>query len=127
MNEVQSNKSKILVVEDDPITSLVIEKFLNSEFVIEHVLSGEAALEKVKQNSYDLILMDIGLNGKQLDGIQTLNLIRNIDGYKNIPIIAQTAFAMHGDDAKYIAAGFDAYISKPFTKNELLNTIRNFI
>lgn len=94
MNEVQSNKSKILVVEDDPITSLVIEKFLNSEFVIEHVLSGEAALEKVKQNSYDLILMDIGLNGKQLDGIQTLNLIRNIDGYKNIPIIAQTAFAM---------------------------------
>ena len=127
MNEVQSNKSKILVVEDDPITSLVIEKFLNSEFIIEHVLSGEAALEKVKQNSYDLILMDIGLNGKRLDGIQSLNLIRNIDGYKNIPIIAQTAFAMHGDDAKYIAAGFDAYISKPFTKNELLNTIRNFI
>lgn len=127
MNEVQSNKSKILVVEDDPITSLVIEKFLNSEFVIEHVLSGEAALEKVKQNSYDLILMDIGLNGKRLDGIQTLNLIRNIDGYKNIPIIAQTAFAMHGDDAKYIAAGFDAYISKPFTKNELLSKIKELI
>jgi CheY-like chemotaxis protein len=127
MNEVQSNKSKILVVEDDPITSLVIEKFLNSEFIIEHVLSGEAALEKVKQNSYDLILMDIGLNGKQLDGIQTLNLIRNIDGYKNIPIIAQTAFAMHGDDAKYIAAGFDAYISKPFTKNELLSKIKELI
>jgi len=127
MNEVQSNKSKILVVEDDPITSLVIEKFLNSEFIIEHVLSGEAALEKVKQNSYDLILMDIGLNGKQLDGIQTLKLIRNIDGYKNIPIIAQTAFAMHGDDAKYIAAGFDAYISKPFTKNELLSKIKELI
>ena len=127
MYEVQSNKSKILVVEDDPITSLVIEKFLNSEFVIEHVLSGEAALEKVKQNSYDLILMDIGLNGKRLDGIQTLNLIRNIDGYKNIPIIAQTAFAMHGDDAKYIAAGFDAYISKPFTKNELLSKIKELI
>ena len=46
---------------------------------------------------------------------------------KNIPIIAQTAFAMHGDDAKYIAAGFDAYISKPFTKNELLSKIKELI
>jgi CheY-like chemotaxis protein len=67
---------------------------------------------------YDIILLDIGLRGK-LNGIDVLKEMRKLPGYDKVPMIAFTAFAMAGDKEKFLSEGFNDYISKPFTKEEL--------
>lgn len=120
MREKLGNK-KILIVEDDAITQLVISKFLISEYNLQIVSSGEEAIQEIFKQDFDLVLMDIELSIGKWDGIQALKYIRKISKCKNIPVIAQTAFALRGDDIRFIESGFDAYISKPFTKDSLLN------
>jgi len=123
----QSEKKKILIVEDDDITQLVLTKFLVNDYYLQIASSGEDAIQKLFKYNFDLIIMDISLHIGGWDGVQTLKYIRKISKYKTIPVIAQTAHALHGDNTRFIEAGFDAYISKPFTKDTLLNAIRNFI
>ena len=82
---------------------------------------GEA-LNMIKNNVYDLILMDIIL-GHGMNGIETTKEIRKMKGYDTLPIIAVTAYAMPEDKVKFIAEGMNNYISKPFD----LNQFRKFI
>lgn len=125
--EYQTGKKRILIVEDDDITQLVLSKFLKNDYQLQIVSSGEEAIQKLFNYEFDLIIMDISLHVGGWDGIQTLKYIRKITKYKNVPVIAQTAHALKGDDLRFIEAGFDAYISKPFTRDSQLNMVRNFI
>ncbi len=59
-----------------------------------------------------------------MDGIKVTKEIRKIDGYKNIPIIACTAFAMTSDKVEFLSAGCSHYIAKPFSKNEIISLLR---
>ena len=63
--------------------------------------------------------MDISLRG-ELDGLMTTNILRKIPDYTSTPIIAVTAYAMVGDKEKFLNGGCSHYISKPFSKQELL-------
>ncbi|MFZ4591977.1 MAG: response regulator, partial [Ignavibacteria bacterium] len=76
----------------------------------------------IKEKQFDIIFMDIGL--KEINGMEAAKIIRELDKYKNIPIIAITAFAMQGDMEKILASGCNEYISKPFTKDQLFGTLR---
>lgn len=117
-----SEKPLVLLVEDDFMNTNMIKKFLQEICILHTVTNGEDALKEVKQNKFDAILMDIGL-GKGINGIDTTKLIRLMPDYKNIPIIAVTAYAMNGDKEKFLSSGMTGYISKPFVMNDLVNVL----
>lgn len=119
----------ILVVEDDRMNRMVIEKMLKKAGNIIIVKDGDDALKKFeeltrKKKTVDVVLMDINLP-EPWDGLKLLQKIRSDYIWtKRIPFIAQTAYAMAGDKDMYLEAGFDDYISKPINKNELLTMIQ---
>jgi signal transduction histidine kinase/ActR/RegA family two-component response regulator len=99
----------ILVTEDNEENRELIKAVLNT-YNLDFAVSGEKAVTMASEKKYDLILMDIQLPG--IDGVEAMRQIRKNSG-KYIPIIALTAFAMKGDEEKYLHEGFDGYISKP--------------
>jgi light-regulated signal transduction histidine kinase (bacteriophytochrome)/CheY-like chemotaxis protein len=118
---------KILIVEDDMISTLVIEKYLNK---IGHkciaVDDGAKALDMLRKDFFDIVLMDVQM--PFLDGIETTKAIRRGDAgqqNKRIPIIAMTAFAMSGDKEKFLRLGMDGYISKPIEYEALEAILTN--
>ncbi len=117
---------KILLVEDDEISVDVMKLFLRGFVQVDISFNAHDTIEKVKAQTYDLILMDINL-GKGLTGIDLIRLIRELPQYKSIPILAVTAFALKGDKEEFLSAGFDFYLAKPFTREELKATIKRFL
>lgn len=117
-----SEKSLVLLVEDDLINTNMIKRFLQHLCTLHTVTNGEEALQLVKQNQYDAILMDIGL-GKGMNGIEATKIIRTIPEYKEVPIIAITAYAMNGDKEKFLSSGMTGYLSKPFQMNDLVSVL----
>lgn len=116
----------ILVVEDNPDTQLLLKHFLSANFTIHIVNNVRDALIKIEAHNYTLLLVDINL-GEERTGIDLLNLLRENDLYANLPLVAITAYAMPGDDDKFIKMGFDAYVSKPFSRVELYAAIDSIL
>jgi CheY-like chemotaxis protein len=118
-----TNHLKILLVDDDEITQLHIQKLMeNQGNTVITVDNGRKALEEIQKDEFDCILMDIQL--PVMDGLQATKLIRTSKAkFKDIPIIALTAYAMNGDREKFLEAGMDDYIAKPVDKDELLEVI----
>jgi CheY-like chemotaxis protein len=112
-----NDKHRILVVEDDEDCAFTIMHVLNTDYDTEHYFTAEDALMNLGSSKFSLILMDIGLKG--MNGIEALQEIRKIDKYKNVPAIAVSAYAMLGDKEKFLEAGFNNYVSKPFNFSEL--------
>jgi len=115
----------ILVVEDDQISSEYLNEILDGYSVkLIFANNGEDAIEIVKEDkSIDLVLMDIRLPGQ--NGYVTTKSIKSIR--KDLPVIAQTAYALEGDREKSIDAGCDDYISKPIKASLLLELISKHI
>ena len=127
ISRVPSGKTaEILYVEDDVIAVDLVKRFLSDMCTIDYVMTSDDALNAVQQKKYDAILMDINL-GKGRDGLDTTRLIKQFDTYKNVPIVAITAFAMLGDKEEFLAAGCSHYISKPFDKIELVSLMEKVL
>jgi CheY-like chemotaxis protein len=109
---------RIAVVEDNPDNRLLVQAILEDLYEVEVYESGNEALASFALRQPDLILLDISLPGQ--DGIEILRTLREDDGLCGLPVIALTAHAMAGDRERYLAAGFDDYISKPIVDDELL-------
>ena len=116
------NRKKILLVEDDSISRITIEKMLYKNYSIKSVANAASAIENVNKEVCDAILMDINL-GRGMDGIEATKEIRKIKGYEEIPIIAMTAYAMDEDKEEFLRSGCSHYISKPFAKKEILEKL----
>ena len=116
---------KILVVEDEINNYLLIKSILlDDKITIYHTANGLEALEFCRDNSdIDLVLMDIKM--PVMDGVTAFNEIRKFR--PNLPIIAQTAYALVDDKQKFLNIGFNNYISKPINKSELLEKINKTI
>ncbi|MBV6511172.1 MAG: Sensor histidine kinase RcsC [Ignavibacteriaceae bacterium] len=114
------SKHNILYVEDDDGIATLVARCLASDYHVDHARNSQTALRLVKQNKYDIILMDINLGIASQDGITTTQMIRKLDSYKNTPVICITAFSMSGDREAFLAAGCTQYISKPFTNDQLI-------
>lgn len=125
MNTMGYNNSKknLLLVEDDDVNARIILKFLQEEYNTEWVKSGVDAIKIASEKKIHGFLMDISLKG-DLDGLMTTAQIRKIPGYELTPVIAVTAYAMVGDKERILNGGCTHYISKPFSKNELLVLLR---
>ena len=117
---------KILVVEDDQITQEILSLYLLEYEYVTVVASGEKALAKCMSEVFDVVLMDIRLK-VGMDGVQTFKKIKEIEAYKNIPVLAITAYAMRGDKEYFLEQGFNGYLAKPFVKDTFLDFIKQFL
>ncbi|NVN95588.1 MAG: PAS domain S-box protein [Bacteroidetes bacterium] len=120
-----SKLPKVLYVEDNEINIQLTKVYLQNICDFEFVTDGEAAIEKVQQTQYNIILMDINL-GHGIDGIETTKKIRSIKEYKDTPIIAVTGYTMPDEIENILAGGCNKVITKPFTKAQILELISLF-
>lgn len=111
-------KPLIAIVEDSPDNRLLLQAFLEDDYRISEYENGVLALEDLPSNPPDLVLLDISL--PLMDGVEVLCNLREHETLKAIPVVALTAHAMSGDREKYLALGFDAYISKPIWDEQIL-------
>jgi len=119
-------QNKILYVEDNEINYFLMKKFLKDMFIVENASTGEEAIEKIKQEDYTLILMDINL-GIGINGVETLKRIRKNNKHKETRVAAVTGYALPSDREKLLNNGFNELITKPFTKQEILSFINQAI
>ncbi|MDD5360637.1 MAG: ATP-binding protein [Ignavibacteria bacterium] len=121
-SELPDSKPRILLVEDNKTNKVLMKRFLQNHFQIDDVSSGKEAIEAMPKENYVLILMDINL-GIGMNGLETAREIRKMPVYKNTPIIAVTGYALAGEKETILASGFSDYISKPFTREQLLDVL----
>ena len=113
---------KVLLVEDDFINQdLLLYLLKERDCIIDIADNGLQAIEKIKENEYDIVLMDIQM--PVMDGETAVREIRKIEMYKKLPVIALTANAIKGDREKYLLAGMSDYITKPIDEDELIEVI----
>jgi PAS domain S-box-containing protein len=118
---------RVLLVEDNDINRMYAATILKKwHCILDEAENGQIALEKIRKQDYDLILMDIHM--PILDGIEAARSIRTSfpKPKSEVPIIAFTANALKGDKDKYLSAGMNSYISKPFMPDELFNIMSKF-
>lgn len=120
------NSPSILLVDDDKITYDIAFRFLRDQYNLDNAINGSEGIEKATGKKYDIILMDINLKS-ELDGVEVTKRIRKLEEYKKTPIIAITAYSLLWDRKKYLENGFTDYISKPFTKNDLIDILKKYI
>lgn len=133
LNEIESsfdlNATTILLVEDNEFNIMVAKEELETtieKVKIDVAENGSIAIEKIKTNEYDIILMDVQM--PKMNGYEATKFIRNLEGSKsNIPIIAMTANNTRQEIQNCYKAGMDEYISKPFDTSELIEKIRKLI
>lgn len=107
------------IVDDNNLNIKVAKRLLEQyKFKVESVTNGKDCIYKVKEGmQYDIIFMDHMM--PEMDGIETLHVLKKLDGYKLPPIVALTANAITGMKEMYLNEGFDEYLSKPINTNEL--------
>ena len=125
---VESGRSlRILLAEDSPDNALLIQSYLKgSRHHITVVEDGEQAAAAVREQPFDLVLMDMQM--PVMDGYEATRKIREEGhvGDGDLPILALTAHALEGDEEKCLAAGCDGYLTKPIKKAKLLEAIAGY-
>ena len=115
---------EILVAEDNLVNQKLTVRLLEKRgFAVTVAGDGKLALDELERKSFDLVLMDVQM--PNMDGFKTTAAIREKEKStgKHIPIVAMTAHALKGDQERCLAAGMDAYVSKPVRTNELFAAI----
>lgn len=119
--------AKILIVDDNSINLTVAQGLLEPlNMQIDTALSGNAAISKISETMYDLILMDHMM--PELDGIETTHIIRRFHSeYNDVPIIALTANVVGDVKNMFINEGMNDFVAKPIEVRMLINTIRKWL
>ncbi len=126
-DQEKSSCQRILVVEDETINALVVTAMLEKLGHIPTLVNnGRKALEVLRQDEFDCILMDIQM--PQMDGIETARAIREetAKSYCDVPIIALTAHAMKGDRERFMEAGMNNYLTKPVEMDDLIAILQHY-
>ena len=126
MNIDENSLPSVLLVEDHPINVKTIGRFLRDSYKVEKATNGQEAISIAKENSFDLILMDIGLKG-EIDGLATAREIRKMEKYKDTPVVAMTAYVLPDSEEKFLSEGCTHYLPKPFTKNQLTSLLTSIL
>ena len=128
-NIIFNLSGKILLVEDNPVNQMVTQSLLKKMGLdIDTAINGKIALEKFKNETYDLIIMDCQM--PEMDGFECTQKIRELETHSNkekVPIIALTANALSHDREKCISAGMNDYLSKPVNKHLLRDMVKNYL
>lgn len=121
-----ANKKWVLLVEDDEINLIIASHFLLKNGInIRKANNGVEAIDILKQNSFDLILMDIEM--PIMDGLEATPIIRQMEGNGQIPIVALTAHSHPEKIEEFEQAGMDGYILKPFDQQKMDDMIQKYL
>jgi two-component system, cell cycle response regulator DivK len=113
---------RVLVVEDNEKNMKLVRELLEATgYRPLEATTGSLALDLALEHRPDLVLMDIRL--PDIDGLEALSRLRADERTATIPVLAVTAQAMQGDRERFLAAGFDGYLSKPIDVGELLEAV----
>ncbi len=113
-----------LYVEDQIDSQILFKVQMKGLKDTKYAISLEEAFPLLESEHFDFIVMDINLQG-DYNGIDALKIIHNMQNYKDIPIIAVTAYVLPGDKEKFIATGFSDFISKPIFREKMIETLEN--
>jgi len=116
---------KVLIVEDVDFNRDLLTQLLEDEFEVLSATDGEAGIALAQRERPDLILMDLSL--PVIDGWEATRRLKAHEDLKTIPIIALTAHAMSGDEAKAKASGCDDFLTKPIDEELLFKMLRHFL
>jgi CheY-like chemotaxis protein len=116
---------KILIVEDVAFNLDLLVQLLEDDYQLVTAGDGEKGIELAKNESPDLILMDMSL--PVVDGWEATRRIKSDAASKQIPIIGLSAHAMDGDREKALASGCDDYLTKPIDEDLLVKTLNKFL
>jgi len=117
---------RILIVDDDELVLMALNELLKPEgYEVHAVSSGAEALERLDQDGYDLLMLDIIM--PEMDGFELCKKIRAKENYKETPIIFLTAKSREEDRAMGLEAGANLFLSKPISPDKLLEMISDTI
>ena len=120
------NKAKILHIEDNPDSRLLVRRILQADgFTVLEASNAEQALELLRDQIPNLIIMDI--NMPEVDGYTLTKKLKAMPELSRVPIIAMTAYALRGDRERSLAAGCDGYIQKPLNIDQLIREVERFL
>lgn len=119
-------KKKILIVEDNIETQLIFKIYLRDKYDVDVADDAEKGIESLRNNKYDLLLLDINLPGK-LSGEDVLKEVRNGLNLPGFPVFVVTAYALKGDKEKFLQMGANKYIPKPVEKSTLRKEIEEYL
>lgn len=122
-----THRRTLLYIEDNPANQRLMQDIIDEfdGYTLSVAASAEMGLEILRHQTPDLVLMDIHLPG--MDGFHALTAIRREYSRQALPIVALSANAMESDIKQGVAAGFDAYLTKPLDMTQLLATLRHFL
>ncbi len=118
------NKPRILITEDDTENQRFLRMFLRKNFIIDICDSDVTLYERLRENQYDVILMDISLKGEK-NGLELTKELKADPEFKDIPIVCLTAHAFKTDIENAINAGVDIFLTKPVDNHVLMRTLLN--
>lgn len=119
-------QAKVLIVEDNIVGQKIVIRMLEkSGHLCEVVSNGIEALEALERSPYDIVLM--GYHLPEMDGCESARQIREKKQAGNTPIIAMTSNATAADKERCLEAGMDDFISRPFSKQQLINTLVRYL
>jgi len=117
---------KVLVIDDEPLNRELAKDLLEvAGYVVYEATDANEAIQKAREEKFDIILMDIQLPG--MDGLTATKIIKEDSINKDTPIVALTAYAMKGDKEKIEAAGCDGYLTKPINTKEFVQSVAGFL
>ncbi len=115
----------VLVVEDNVLNMKLFHTLLQVHgYNVLQTTDGLEALSLARQHRPDMILMDIQLSG--ISGLEVTKWLKDDETLKTIPVVAITAFAMKGDKERFLESGCEAYIAKPISIANFLQTVERF-
>lgn len=122
----QSTTTHILIAEDNAVNSELLKNILSRfDYKLTIVENGLEVLTSLEKERFDLILMDMQM--PKMDGFETTKKIRGNPKYKELPIIALTAYAMIGDAEKCGEAGCTDYVTKPIDKKRFIECVQSYV
>ncbi len=118
--------ARILLVEDNPLNAKLARVILErAGYRVEVAADAPEAEQSIRAMRPDLILMDLGLPGK--DGYTLTHELRQAPETHDIPVLAVTSFAMRGDEQKAMEAGCSGYLTKPISRETMLREVRGLL
>ena len=115
-------KLNCLYIEDQVDSQILFKVQMKELRDVKFAVSFEEAQVVLLNYQFDFIVMDINLQG-EYNGLDALKIIKTMPAFSSIPIIAVTAYVLPGDKEKFIAAGFDDFISKPIFKEKMMESL----
>ena len=117
-------RPRLLLVEDNPSTLMLQRLMLRDDFEVTAATGFDEAIEVFRQGECEVALLDIDL-GEERSGVDLLRALREVPGADKLVAVACTAYALPDSRRKFLSAGFNEYIGKPFSKSHLVQTIKS--